>query len=421
MRVLWFTNDPLPAVHQRSGRVAHGTGGWMPSLLEHLVKVPGIQVEVATSHQGSPDDQFNADGVEYFVMGQRKYQPFFRYRRRDLVRCVDLVRERTPDLIHIHGTERYFGLLPARRMISTPCVISLQGLLIPYADSFFGGLSPIDVWRSERFIEVATRRGLLWRYRDYREAARREREILAGAKIVLGRTDWDRAHAWSVNPRAEYLHVGEVLRKDFQQAHWDVNQCERHSIIFTNAGDPRRGTETLLRALMIVRQEFPGAKLRLAGGLGTRYGYDRFLQRMIVDNNLSDSVEYLGRLDAGAMAKELSRCHVFAIASYIENSPNSLCEAMQVGMPCVASYVGGIPNLVDAGRSGLLFPAGDAALLADSILRIFRDDDFAAQIGRVARLEASQRHDPRRVLSQLLSAYGKASGALQPQAEAQLA
>ena len=241
-------------------------------------------------------------------------------------------------------------------MISTPCVISLQGLLIPYADSFFGGLSPIDVWRSERFIEVATRRGLLWRYRDYREAARREREILAGAKIVLGRTDWDRMHAWSVNPRAEYLHVGEVLRKDFQQAHWDVNQCERHSIIFTNAGDPRRGTETLLRALMIVRQEFPGAKLRLAGGLGTRYGYDRFLRRMIVDNNLSDSVEYLGRLDAGAMAKELSRSHVFAIASYIENSPNSLCEAMQVGMPCVASYVGGIPNLVDAGDRDFCFP-----------------------------------------------------------------
>src|SRR5882724_2493605 len=342
MRILWFTNDPLPVAHKRRGPVPLGTGGWMPSLLEHLVRVPGIQVEVATAHQGVPDDQFQDDGVEYFVMGQRKYQPFFTHTRRDLERCVDLVRQRNPDLIHIHGTERYFGLLPARKMISTPCVISLQGLLGPYVDSFFGGLSPLDIWRSERFIEVATRRGLLWRYRDYCEGARREREILQGAKTVLGRTDWDRAHAWSMNPQAEYHHVGEVLRKDFRQEQWDVRRCERHSIIFTNAGDPRRGTETLLRALMMVHREFPDARLRLAGGLGVRYGYDRFLRRMIADNNLSGSVEYLGRLDAASMAKELARSHIFAIASYIENSPNSLCEAMQVGMPCVASYVGGI-------------------------------------------------------------------------------
>ena len=64
------------------------------------------------------------------------------------------------------------------------------------------------------------------------------------------------------------------------------------------------------------------------------------------------------------MTRELRRAHVFAISSYIENSPNSLCEAMQAGMPCVATYAGGIPSLVEDGRTGLLFPPGDAPLLA---------------------------------------------------------
>ena len=110
------------------------------------------------------------------------------------------------------------------------------------------------------------------------------------------------------------------------------------------------------------------------------------------------------------MASELCRSHVFAISSYIENSPNSLCEAMQVGLPCVASYAGGIPSLVEQRRTGLLFPVGDAPLLADSIMRIFRDDGLACRLGAAARAEASERHAPERVLSQLLDAYNNVIG-----------
>jgi glycosyltransferase involved in cell wall biosynthesis len=78
---------------------------------------------------------------------------------------------------------------------------------------------------------------------------------------------------------------------------------------------------------------------------------------------------------------------------------------MQVGLPCVASYAGGIPSLIEQGRTGLLFPAGDAPLLADAIIRIFRNDDLSVRLGDAARAEASERHAPERVLSQLLNAY----------------
>jgi len=196
-----------------------------------------------------------------------------------------------------------------------------------------------------------------------------------------------------------------VLRQTFREHRWDIDQCERHTVIFTNAGEPRRGTEVLLRAMLTVRREFPDAKLRLAGQIGTRRGYDRFLRRMIAESGLSQTVEFLGYLDGSAMARELCRAHVFAISSYVENSPNSLCEAMQVGLPCVATYTGGIPSLVDHGRTGLLFPNGEAALHADMILRIFRDDHLACRLSRSARAEASQRHAPQRVISQLLNTY----------------
>jgi glycosyltransferase involved in cell wall biosynthesis len=405
MRVLWFTNDPLPVVLRHMGRTPTGTGAWMPSLLENLMATPGLEIDVVSAYPGLRDLHFREDGVGYFVLGQPRFQSFFGCTKRDLAMCADLVRQQAPDLIHIHGTERFYGLLPARGLIRTPCTISIQGLLEPYLAGFFGALSTPELWRSERLAEVATRRGLLWQYRAFVAGSRQEREILAGAKAVMGRTDWDRAHVSRVNPEAKYFHVDEVLRREFKHATWDISSCEPHTIIFTNAGEPRRGTEILLRALPMILREFPDTKLRLGGGIGDRRGYHRFLRRMIAETGLSRSVEFLGYLDSTAMADQLSRSHVFAISSYIENSPNSLCEAMQAGLPCVATFAGGIPSLVEHGRTGLLFPAGDAALLADSILRIFRSDDLAAGLGRAARASATERHDPQRIVSQLLNAY----------------
>lgn len=411
MRILWFTNDPLPAVHRLAGRRRLETGGtWLPSLLHHLSRVPGVDVDVVSAHRGSADARFREEGTNYFVIGQPRLQSYFSHTKRDLEKCLALIRERDPDLIHIHGSERFYGLIAARKLTRKPCVISLQGLLGPYVTGFFGALSPRDVWRSERLSELITRRGLLWLYRDYRAGSRREREVLSGANALMGRTDWDRAHLRSLNKTAKYYHVGEIMREAFKDTIWNVSSCRRHSIIFTNAGEPRRGTEVLLRAMLLIRREVPDVQLRLGGDIGIRRGYHRFLRRLIEDSDLSSNVELLGYLDAGDMVKELSRAHVFAIPSYIENSPNSLCEAMQVGLPSVATYAGGIPSLVRHERTGLLVPPGDAPLLAEAITRIFRDDDLAYRLGRSARAEALERHAPARVLSQLLTAYHDVAG-----------
>ena len=79
----------------------------------------------------------------------------------------------------------------------------------------------------------------------------------------------------------------------------------------------------------------------------------------------------MGYLDGDAMVRELLRTHVFAITSYIENSANSLAEAMMVGMPCIASFVGGLPSMIHDNDTGLLYPVEDVPLLANKIRRIF--------------------------------------------------
>lgn len=414
MRVLWFTNAPLPAAQIRQGITPGGSGQWMTCLLDHLLRNGGVEVDVVTAHPGLKEDEFSANGVRHVVIAQPRFDSIFEARQRDLDRCVELVQRLNPDLVHVHGSERFFGLLATREMIKVPALISIQGLVDACLPVFFGSLSPREIWESETWFEVATRRGLLWRYRDYLKGAALGREILANGKAFMGRTDWDRAHLASVNPGAAYFHGDEILRPQFYGPRWELNACDRHSVIFTNAGsEPRRGIEVLVDAMQIVRREFPDAELRLAGTLGNRRGYDRFLRRRIVQAGLENSIRYLGFLNADQMVEQLRCAHAFALPSFMENSSNSLCEAMLAGLPCAASYAGGIPSLIDHERTGLMFPAGDAPLLAESIQRIFRDDELASCLGRSARAAASERHAPARIVAQVMQAYETLAGSSQ--------
>jgi len=413
MRVLWFVHVPVPEMLRTAGSGFSLAGAhWTGQLLDHVGGAPDVELGVATAFPELRDMEFAKDGVRYYTVGQPRRYPPFAVRRHDLDRCATIVRDFKPDLIHFHGSERFFGLLKVKGMTQVPAVLSIQGLLGPYSTrrGFFGALSGLEIFRSIRLVELPLGLGLAWQFQQIRRGARREAKILAAVDGLLGRTDWDRAYARSLNPRAAYRYVGEILRPCFYDSRWRLDACERHTLVYTNAGNPRRGTENLLAAVAMLRGEFPRIRLRLAGIVSERSGYGRFLRKQIRNLDLTGQIDFLGQLDDRAMAEQLQRTHVFVITSYLENSPNSLAEAMLVGMPCVASFVGGIPSMVDDGRTGLLYPVDDVPLLAEKIRQVFLSDELAGSLGDGARREAVVRHDPVRIVNQLLSAYKDLAG-----------
>jgi glycosyltransferase involved in cell wall biosynthesis len=287
--------------------------------------------------------------------------------------------------------------------------VSIQGLVGPYAPYVFGSLSPHELLATHGPLALL-RGDCAWgAYREFMRQAPRERDIIASADAVAGRTDWDIAHSRAMAPQCRYFHVGELLRKPFHEARWALADCQRHSIMVTNARAPMRGFETVLDAVAVLRQSYPDIRVRLAAGIAGRYG--SFLRRRIDRLGLSDRVELLGWLDGEQLAAALVKSHCYVMASHVENSPNSLCEAQLVGMPCVASYAGGISSLLEHGRTGLFFPVGDGAVLAHRLRTIFQDDSLAQRLGAAARAEAAQRHDPKRVVDELMQAYRAAAGA----------
>lgn len=206
-----------------------------------------------------------------------------------------------------------------------------------------------------------------------------------------------------MNSETTYHHIDEILRQPFWDSQWCLEKCQRHRILFTNAAHPRKGVDVLLDVIPLLKPKYPDIQVAIAGNISHRSGYGRHIRRKM--RSLDANVVELGALNAKEMAAELVRSHVFVSPSYIDNSPNALCEAQLVGMPVISTYTGGVSSLVENGKTGLFFPTGDKATLAAKLREIFEGDDLARQLCTHAREKARQRHAPESVVSALIQAY----------------
>lgn len=376
----------------------------MVTLLEELLRRTDWEIAVVTASPVKKKMKHSVQRADFFVVPCSRGSGKFA-QARALRYCAEIVREWQPDLVHIHGTERFYGMLTARKMIKTPTVISIQGLLGPYSEwyHYFGNRTIGDIVRMHRWMEPFVLRGALWGLRKHRQGATTEKEIIRGNFNFLGRTLWDGAHVMAINPLSTYYTVGEVLRQPFWDSQWELEKCQRHRVIFTHAGHPRKGTEVLLSVIPLLKPDYPKIQVCVAGNISRRSGYGRYIRRKL--RSLDANVVELGALNAKEMAAELVRSHVFVSPSFIDNSPNALCEAQLVGMPVISTYTGGVPSLVEDGKTGLFFPTGDMPTLAARLRELFENDDFVRQLGSQARETAQKRHAPESVIGALIQAY----------------
>ena len=119
----------------------------------------------------------------------------------------------------------------------------------------------------------------------------------------------------------------------------------------------------------------------------------RYLAGKIRKLGLEGHVFFTGYLDEKEMCERFRKSHVFALCSSIENSPNSLGEAMLLGVPCVASDVGGVKNLMNHPLEGFVYPFDEPYMLAYYIDKIFADDALARSLSANGKLHAAQTHN----------------------------
>lgn len=405
MKLLWLCN-------MMPGILKGGSGGlWVDHVLEDLRKLD-IQIRIlcpGDGSQGSVDDKCS-------------YGTF--------VRCVPhsypgnlegVFRKELetfqPDVIHIWGTEYGHTLAMAKAAQMTDLldrtVVSIQGLCSIYTGHYAEGV-PESVQKGYTFRDLMRQDNIRRQQGKFAMRGSMEVSALRLIRHVIGRTDWDLACTSQFNPQAQYHFCNETLRTCFYQDRWEYENCIKHRIFASSCAYPVKGFHYLLKAFAEVVRVYPDATLAVTGrsflpdgfaGKLRQNSYERYLAKLVKQYSLEGKIEFLGSLSAQQMKEEYRKANAFVLPSTIENSPNSLGEAMLLGVPCVASDVGGVSNLMVHGKEGYVYQSTAPYMLAHYIKQVFSREAEAANMGAAAREHACMTHDPRKNLQDLLKIY----------------
>ncbi|MCG5434122.1 glycosyltransferase family 4 protein [Mycobacterium sp. MYCO198283] len=147
-------------------------------------------------------------------------------------------------------------------------------------------------------------------------------------------------------------------------------------VVFVGRLHPQKGVDTAVRALPML----PGVTLVLAGDGPDRAELARLAQRL----GVADRVEFLGFVPHDRVPQLLADADLFVMPSQYEELGTAIVEAMASGVPVVASNIGGIPQLVDDGETGVLVPPGDPAELAAACRALLADPARSALMAKKA-------------------------------------
>jgi glycosyltransferase involved in cell wall biosynthesis len=410
MKIVWFINVVLPEAAQALKLPVFYKAGWLEGYLAAMRASGAVSLTVVTrSGAVTHTQETTVAGVRHVVLPAATTDITASPSPSAITEYSELIHAISPDLIHYHGSEYHYGLLTAHGHITIPAVLSVQGLMGECEKAYFGGLSLRELVKAHTLREIYHRGGIWGGRQGFARRAVIEREILRGMKHVIGRTLWDRAHVREINSEATYHHCDELLRPPFYEIKRNPNQIKKFSIYTSTASYPLKGFHFLLKAVAMLKHDVPQISIRIADETILKAqasnGYYRLLHSMVQDLGLQHHIEWLGPLDASGVARVLSESHVFVAPSVIDNSSNALAEAMMVGVPAIATFVGGLASILRDRETGLCFPMGDYAMLAENIRLLFTDDALASCLVANAHAMAIQRHDYARVGADLVAIY----------------
>lgn len=421
MRVLWVCNVPIPQIVNDMGVNAPNICGWLTGFANSLQTNQKIELHIAFPQMGLKSlKQGHIGRIKYYAFSQPKIWGFLPAEDQlhtsaemvaqlgEIVRCV------RPDILHIFGTE-YPHSLVAAQVFGRPekTVVNIQGLTSYYWIHFNSGIPYKELKRFA--ISNVARGNLLQQAARLKIRGEFEIQTIRNVGHVIGRTDWDEACTKEINPDVNYHFCNETLRDSFYTGAWNYEGCEKYSIFMSQAATPIKGLQFMLRAMPEILRAFPDAHLYVAGNDLTRTdslyaklkisSFSKYIKKLIVEYKLVNKVTFTGSLNEQQMKERFLKSNVFVSSSTIENSPNSLGEAMLLGMPCVSSDVGGVKNLMKHEEEGYVYQADAPYMLAYYVKKVFLDHKHSKQLARAAQNHAKITHNREVNLKCLLDIY----------------
>lgn len=425
-KVLWICNIMLPAIAKELHMEYSNREGWLSGIYEKASKEkfpfelgicfpvePGDFAKVSKK----PDAAFEKlelQNVTCYAFREKLKTP--EVYDTELEGCFkEIFEDFKPDMIHAFGTEFPHTLAAVKTFDdSQHTLIGIQGLCSEIAKCYRAGL-PEKVWNKASFRDVLRKDSMRQQQVKFQKRGQNEIEAIKKTGNITGRTAFDKEKTEKINPSAHYYAMNETMRAEFYNGKWEPEQAEQYRIFLGQGDYPLKGMHFLLKAMGILKQKYPDLQLYVAGNSIIRQettkdrlklpAYGEYLLKLIKKYGLENQVHAAGKLSAQKMKEQFMKCSVFVCPSALENSPNTIGEAMLLGVPVVASEAGGIPSMIENRNTGLLFKNHSSEELADAIASIWENPEIARELSAHERVRASFVHDSNKNYDRLMEIY----------------
>jgi glycosyltransferase involved in cell wall biosynthesis len=334
-------------------------------LLLPALRERGFDVRFVMLHEGEPGAQELASRLGRSGVPVEDLRLSHAVSPIAMVRLTRSIRRHRPAILHTHLVHADFHGLAAGRLARIPVLVSTKHGFNPFRDGRLFAASDRTVGRLAD-VHIAISAGL--------------------ARYLAQREGFDESSF-------EIVHYGIEPGPEPPRPPGGSRLAIVGRLI------PIKGHDVLLRALAAVRQELPEVTLRIAGD----GPLEASIRTKVRELGLDDAVSLLGRVAPVAPAFEES--DIVVVPSFGEGFGMVALEAMERGRPVIASAVGGLPEIVEDGRTGLLVPPGDPERLAAAIRELAADAERRAAMGAAGRQRALERFSQERCTDRIESLY----------------
>ncbi len=420
MKILWLCNVVPPMIAKQLNIETTVKEGWVDASLRKLVADNKRNLEMGICVPYNIDSAFKKDtvtldsrSVVVYRFLEQTQSPWV-YDKTLETTFDSIIKDFKPDLIHIFGTE-YPHTLACLRVFNNPqkVLLGIQGVMSECAKHYCGGLSQ-EIINKSTFRDSLKKDNIAAQQEKFYRRAEFEQEALSLTGNATGRTAFDKNAVLSANPEISYFHMNETLRQEFYEGSWNMDKMEKHSIFVTQADYPLKGFHDLLKAMPAVLEKYPDAHIYVAGNSITGYTslkekikigtYGAYLRKLMAERGLMDKVSVLGKLSAAQMKDRYLKSHVLVCNSYIENSPNSVGEAMLLGTPVIVPRTGGIPSIAEENEAAF-YEVGNIEQLTNQIIKVFEDKDYMTQLSEAEKARAVLNYDSDKNFERLTEIY----------------
>ncbi len=407
MKVLWILYNTVGSSGKYVGGGRTQGGGWVDATMQELLLDSEIQLTIAAI---ADEDKkvVSETGVVYYAVGGIEREIGGELKDETTI-WEKLIKEVEPDIIQVWGTEFRNGLsmVAASKKYKKPILFYIQGVAQAIAAYPQGGIATAEY---HKYI------GMFSRWKLVRDVAfqkklekqsQYEKEMVSLSNGIIGDNEWCSAY---FNGTDVYRHSLPVNNAFIYAKHKD-EEAEPYSMICCAGRGAHKGLHVLIKALPIIKKEYPNAKVYIPGNMNSRTpkwlfepAYITYINKLIDALGVRENVVFCGQLSLQEMAERMNKSQVFVLPSCIENHSSTLREAMYLGLPCVTTMVGSVHEFVQHKENGLIFRYAESEQLAMQVKYLFANTQERIRIGKNA-YESIRRQFPQEQIGVIGNIY----------------